>query len=108
MAMIPLTPELFPTQPVYWMDDVGPVVIVGEFAVCCECDCQTEKNMQEIFVWIYEKPDVLPDDPDEMIFKTHPVAKRNFKDENSMVHIRNFVVKFIKDKGYRKDFLISS
>ena len=108
MAMIPLTPELFPNQPVFWMDDVGPVVMVGEFAVCCECDCKSEKDSQEIFVRIFEKPDVLPDDPDEMIFKTQAVAKRNFKDEDSMVHIRNFVVKFVKDKGYRKDFLIPS
>ena len=108
MAMIPLTPELFPNQPVYWMDDVGPVVIIGEFAFCCECDCESEKDLQEIFVWIYEKPDTLPDDPDEMILKTGAVAKRNFKGENSTVHIRNFIVKFVKDEAYRKDFMITS
>ena len=108
MTMIPLTPELFPNRPVYWMDDVGPVIIIGEFAFCCECDCESEKDLQEIFVRIYEKPDTLPDDPDEMILKTGTVAKRNFKGENSTVHIRNFIVKFVKDEAYRKDFMITS
>jgi len=108
MAMIPLTPELFPSQPVYWMDDVGPVVMVGEFAFCCESDCSSERGPQEILVWIFEKPDFLPDDPEAMILKTHTVAKRSFKDENSMVHIRNFVMKFVKDESYRKDFMTSS
>ncbi len=108
MAMIPLTPEVFSNQPIYWMDDVGPVVIMGEYAFCCECDCGSEKDSQEIFVWIYEKPDVLPDDPDEMILKTPAVAKRSFQNENSMVHIRNFIMKFVKDEGYRKEFMIPS
>ena len=108
MAMIPLTPELFPNQPVYWMDDVGPVVIVGDFAFCCEYDCKAEKDAQEISVRIYEKPDLLPDDPDESILLTRAVAERNFVNENSMVHIRNFIVKFVKNVSYRKDFLIPS
>ena len=108
MALIALTPDLFPNQPVYWMDDVGPVVIFGAFAFCCECDCESEKDAPEIFVWIHEKPDTLPDDPEEMILKTNAIGKRSFKGENSMVHIRNFIVKFIKDKAYRKDFMITS
>ena len=108
MAMIPLTPELFPNETVYWMDDVGPIVVVGEFAFCCECECDTGQELPEILVWIFEKPGELPDDPDEMIPSAHPVAKRDFKDENSMVHIRNFIMKFVKDEAYRKDFMIES
>lgn len=106
MAMIPLTPELFPNEPVYWMDDVGPIVVVGEFAFCCECDSGRESP--EILVWIFDRPDALPDDPEEMIPGENPVAKRNFKDENSMVHIRNFIMKFVSDEAYRKDFMIES
>ena len=54
-----------------------------------------EKDAPEIFVWIHEKPDTLPDDPEEMILKTNAIGKRSFKGENSMVHIRNFIVKFV-------------
>ncbi len=107
MAMIPLTPDVFSNQPIYWMDDVGPVVIVGDFAFCCECDCGSEKDSQEIYVSVYEKPKDLPDDPDEMVLKTAAIAKRSFRDESSMVHIRNFIMKFVKDAGYRKGFMIN-
>ena len=105
MAKIPLTPELFPDKPVLWMDDVGPVIVLGEFAFCCECDSGEEP--QEINVWIYAKPDTLPDDPDQEIPKTRVVGKRNFQDENSTLHIQNFIRKFTIDETYRKDFLVA-
>jgi hypothetical protein len=106
MVMIPLTPELFPDKPVLWMDDVGPVVMLGDFAFCCECESGADP--QEINVWIYEKPDTLPDDPDQEIPKTRVVGKRNFLDEESTLHIQNFIRKFTTDESYRKDFMVAS
>ncbi len=104
MAKISLTPELFPNKPILWMDDVGPVIIVGDFAFCCERE--SDQKSPSIDVLIYEKPDILPDDPDEMIPKTREVAERHFKDESSTLHIRNFIIKFAEDKQYRNNFLI--
>ena len=106
MPKIPLTPEVFSNKPVHWMDEVGPVIMEGKFAFCCECEAGEE--LPEILVWIYEKPNKLPADPFEEIPKTRVVGKRNFQDENSMLHIRNFIIKFSKDPLYRKDFIIAS
>jgi len=104
MAMIALTPEVFPDRPILWMDDVGPVIIVGNYAFCCECEPCTEP--QSIDVNIYEKPKSIPENPDDMIPKTRAVGKRNFQDESNMLHIRNFIIKFAKDPQYRKDFMV--
>ena len=104
MSKIPITLELFPNKPIFWMDDVGAVVLVEKFAFCCEID--SEQDPPDIHVWIYEKPDILPDDPDQMIPKTRVVGKRNFQDENFLIHIQNFIMKFVQDEQYRKDFMI--
>ena len=106
MAKISLTTELFPNKPTLWMDDVGPVVLEGQFAFCCECEpCQ---EPQGIDVCIFEKPDILPDDPDETIPKTREVGKRHFGDEGSTLHIRNFIIKFAQDEQYRKNFMTTA
>ena len=102
MAMIALTPEVFPDKPTLWMDDVGPVIIVGNYAFCCECEPSEEQ--QTIEVNIYEKPDKVPKNPDDIIPKTRAVGKRSFLDESNMLHIRNFIIKFAGDPQYRKDF----
>lgn len=106
MAKIPLTHDLFPNKPVLWMEDVGPVVIAGSFAFCCECEAGQEQS--DIFVWIYEKPETLPEDVSKTIPKTRTIGKRAFEDEKSMLHMRNFILKFVKDKEYRKEFLVAS
>ena len=105
MAKIPLIPELFPNMPILWMDDVGPVILIEEFAFCCECE--SEQELSDIYVCVYEKPDILPDDPRGTIPKTRVLGKRNFHDESSMLHIRNFIMKFAKDEQYRKDYMIA-
>ena len=87
------------------MDDVGPVIIIGDFAFCCESESGQESP--SIDVSIYERPDILPDDPDETISKTREVGTRHFEDESSTLHIRNFIIKFAEDKQYRKNFLIT-
>ena len=106
MAKIALTPELFINKPVRWMDDVGPVVFAGGFAFCCEYDACQEP--MDVLVWIYEKPGALPEDANEIIPKTRCLGKRNFIEDNPVLHIRNFILKFVKDESYRKDFLIAS
>lgn len=61
----------------------------------------------DVCVWIYEKPEAVSKDPSELIQKTKAVARRNFEEEdNPVLHIRNFIMKFIKDEEYRKDFMI--
>jgi len=105
MSKITLTPELFPDKPVLWMDDVGPVVLVGDFVFCCEVE--SEQDPEEICVLIYDKPDILPDnDSDQTIPKMCEVAKRNFQDENSTIHIKNFIMKFVNDEEYRQGFMV--
>lgn len=106
MTKICLTPEVFTEKPILWMEDVGPVVQEGNFIFSCECEAGEE--LPEILVSIFEKPDTLPDDPEEEIPKTRVVGKRNFQGENSTLHIRNFIIKFSADDQYRKDFMIAS
>jgi hypothetical protein len=88
------------------MDEVGPVVMEGNFAFCCECEAGEE--LPEVLVLIFEKPEKLPADPLDEIPKTRVVGKRYFKGENSMLHIRNFIIKFSKDPDYRKEFITAS
>ncbi len=106
MAKIALTPDIFFNKPVRWMQDVGPVVFAGNFAFCCECEAAADPI--DVSVWIYEKPADLPEDPSAILPRTRPLAKRSFLDDDSMLHIRNFILKFIKDEEYRKAFLIAS
>jgi hypothetical protein len=104
MAKIALTPDLFVNKPVHWMKDVGPVVFAGNFAFCCEYEAAEDPI--DVWVWIYEKPPSLPENPEALLPKTRPLAKRSFLDDDSVLHIRNFILKFVRDADYRKEFLI--
>jgi hypothetical protein len=103
MAKIALTPEIFENKSVRWMEDVGPVVFVGDFAFCCEYEA--DQDPPDILVQIHEKPETIPEDENEMIPMTRHIGKRSFEDENSILHIRNFILKFSTDEQYRKTFI---
>ena len=105
MPKVALTQDVFPNKPVHWMDGVGPVILAGNYAFCCEYEA--DKECLDVSVMIYEKPEAVPKDPAEMIQQTKAIGTRNFDEEdNPVLHIRNFIMKFIKDEDYRKDFMI--